>query len=854
MVIRKETRKNINKEKKRGKRLFFLIFTILILVVLFIGVHQGTNYLQDRLIRNLESALDRPVSLNKARIQFFPHFGVTFHGLAIENKGGKGKFFSLDRLFLKIKMGPLLKGKLKFSEAVFSHPFLKVNRNCQGRTCNFFPFLAPGYFPGNEGEATLSNSPSLFSLLPDTIVAEEGMVEFIDRHTATSSITTAFTHINLSAQKNYLSSLISFRFASKIDEGKGDFNCWGQTKNIPPNLDFSRAESTINFTCKTLSLSQFIPYCRKYLNDSRDSEGGKDSFSRREETRFPSLRILEGSLIVGKEKIKILRLTGGCEGIEIKKAEGAISLVDSSYPSELSINADLELEKLGWVLSPAIFSPRSISRLKEFQILSGKAGIELRLSGSAQFPLEFREGDLRVTMEDAKIAYKTLHLPLLKLSGAIHFSPDVIETSGLDISWEKFSLSVAGKAENYLSPTPLIYLTARSDLLGASGFRFPPIERFHASITIDGGRVALDSVQALIEGSSVELKGSIEDFLQPKISFILWTPAFDLRKVIPKAKIKGFIKQRVYFVRDIAKICLFLNNLEEGSLLKQISWHGTVEIKETITRKRKLNNLIIDVFLDGGGIEVKKVEYETGGGEFKENGWMHVLADNGLDFNLTSKVMFDIKDSSQKEYGRDDIDIKMLADGKVNNLLVLEGRAENSQEIKQYFQGKMGLKISQGRIEKFGILSKIFSLLNVSQLLKLKFPDILSKGMPFEDISGNFTIHDGIFNTKDFFIDSEAMKISLVGDIDTFDNQVDLKIGVQPFGTVDFILSNVPIVGHVLTGKKKSLVIFYFEAKGEMPDPKVTPIPFRSLGEGVIGIFKRIFQIPQNIIFPNKQH
>jgi hypothetical protein len=54
-------------------------------------------------------------------------------------------------------------------------------------------------------------------------------------------------------------------------------------------------------------------------------------------------------------------------------------------------------------------------------------------------------------------------------------------------------------------------------------------------------------------------------------------------------------------------------------------------------------------------------------------------------------------------------------------------------------------------------------------------------------------------------------------------------------------------VGWILTGKNKSLITAYFEAKGKLEDPTVRAIPVQSMAKGVFNIFKRVFQLPATL-------
>jgi len=71
---------------------------------------------------------------------------------------------------------------------------------------------------------------------------------------------------------------------------------------------------------------------------------------------------------------------------------------------------------------------------------------------------------------------------------------------------------------------------------------------------------------------------------------------------------------------------------------------------------------------------------------------------------------------------------------------------------------------------------------------------------------------------------------------------------VQPLQTVDKVVNRIPIVGWILTGKDRSFITTYFEAKGPIEDPQVTAVPVKSLAKGVLNIFKRVFQLPGRLV------
>jgi uncharacterized protein YhdP len=178
----------------------------------------------------------------------------------------------------------------------------------------------------------------------------------------------------------------------------------------------------------------------------------------------------------------------------------------------------------------------------------------------------------------------------------------------------------------------------------------------------------------------------------------------------------------------------------------------------------------------------------------------------------------------------------------------LSAKGKSIEDIKKSIQGDVKLICTEGKLRKFAVLSKIFSILNVSQLLKFQLPDMVSGGMPYNKITGKFSIQNGVAGTNDLFIDSDAMNISIIGKFDIPGEELDLTVGVKPLQTVDKVISHIPIVGWILTGKNKSLVTAYFEAKGTWDNPHVSAIPVKSLAKGIFNIFKRVFQLPAKLI------
>jgi hypothetical protein len=94
------------------------------------------------------------------------------------------------------------------------------------------------------------------------------------------------------------------------------------------------------------------------------------------------------------------------------------------------------------------------------------------------------------------------------------------------------------------------------------------------------------------------------------------------------------------------------------------------------------------------------------------------------------------------------------------------------------------------------------------------------------------------------------MKANAVGNVSLVDETVDLHVGVKPFQTVDTIVTNIPIAGWLLGGRERGVIVASFHVTGPLKEPVVTPLPLKSLGRNIFGIFQRILELPAALTAP----
>jgi hypothetical protein len=173
-----------------------------------------------------------------------------------------------------------------------------------------------------------------------------------------------------------------------------------------------------------------------------------------------------------------------------------------------------------------------------------------------------------------------------------------------------------------------------------------------------------------------------------------------------------------------------------------------------------------------------------------------------------------------------------------------QGRPE---EIVKSLRGSLKFTADEGRIYRFGVLAKIFGLLNITEIFKGKLPDLVQEGFAYQSITAEGTLQNGKLVVNEGIVKSASMDMFGAGDIDLTAKKLDLTVVVAPLKTVDFVISKIPIVSHILGG---TLVSIPIKIKGNWADPMVTPMSPTAIGSGLLGIIERTLKLPIKLVEP----
>jgi hypothetical protein len=167
--------------------------------------------------------------------------------------------------------------------------------------------------------------------------------------------------------------------------------------------------------------------------------------------------------------------------------------------------------------------------------------------------------------------------------------------------------------------------------------------------------------------------------------------------------------------------------------------------------------------------------------------------------------------------------------------------------MSETFQGSLDLFARNGRVYRSTVLAKIFDLLNFTEIYRGRLPDLVHEGCAYDSIRARAALKNGKIMVEDAIFDGRCAKMVGTGEVDLASQKVNFTVLVSPLKTVDMVVRNIPLLGHILGG---SLVSIPVKVTGDLNDPTVIPLSPSAVGSGLLGTMKRVFQLPFTLIQP----
>ncbi len=469
--------------------------------------------------------------------------------------------------------------------------------------------------------------------------------------------------------------------------------------------------------------------------------------------------------------------------------------------------------------------PPHLPLLPDWQQYQPRGTIKAHLFGAGD-PRDFSAMQYHGTINLAGFSCRPVagHPPLSAINGLVAFKGNSLSTSNIAVRYGSTDLHLRGRIAALNTPEAELFVT--SPELHPADFGIAtavslPIRRFSADLGFRKGLYTIRNLSGRLPKTIFSAAGAIRPAPTPQVTLRVASSYLDLDELLPL-----LVPQQTAPATGAPQT-------------------PPIQLNMTLTAERgayhdiSFNRLKARFQNDGPLLQLQDVEAGIFGGHLVAGGQLIRSTGHPPQWNL--KLALERVKSNELLHS-------LGIDRETKGLMTLNGhlRAQGATlpELKQSLTGNLALKVERGVLRHFNTLSKVFSLLNVSQLLSFRLPDMAENGMPFNQITATIGIKDGVMTSRDFFINSNAMHISMVGSLDIARETLNLLIGVQPLQTVDKVISRIPVVGWILTGGNGSLITTYFEAQGGWADPQVTAIPVKSMAKGTFDIFRRLFELP----------
>ncbi|MCD6326359.1 AsmA-like C-terminal domain-containing protein [bacterium] len=257
----------------------------------------------------------------------------------------------------------------------------------------------------------------------------------------------------------------------------------------------------------------------------------------------------------------------------------------------------------------------------------------------------------------------------------------------------------------------------------------------------------------------------------------------------------------------------------------------------------EFGKLNLDLPIDRGALSVKDLTLALCQGNLR----ISLLTD------ISAACGFDIR----TDFTLDDYDVKEMLDllgakrtfmtGKGNISGRIQACGNDSDGLLRSADGQFRIRMRDGIIKKFGLLSKIFSLLDILRVFKLDFRDFATTGTAYSLMRCTATLKDGQLHTDDLFLDGSSMKVTGMCDIDLVNMKIDGSIGVFLLPTMGIIASKIPLMGRIITHENETLIASYFRVNGDLADPNVQSVGVEKVKEGTKSLFRRLLTVePQD--------
>jgi hypothetical protein len=353
-----------------------------------------------------------------------------------------------------------------------------------------------------------------------------------------------------------------------------------------------------------------------------------------------------------------------------------------------------------------------------------------------------------------------------------------------------------------------------------------------ARLTLEAGALRVESLDLVGPGLAVAIRGSVRPGERTDLDLSGHAPVAIVRSWVPPlADLRGTPEVRVSLAGAPGEL-----KVAGRAELKRVDVKlGPVPIWLSITSG--------EVRFDNAGVQYKVREGAAAGGRLEGQGTSERLGErwrHSVDFRLDKAQVESIFEQLQIERQR-------AGDLFARGSLVFE--TGGGRPTLPTFQGRVSFTLEGGSIARAPALETMFDHVRSTEPSS-RLPDLDRERLSVRQVSADFSVTDGVMETKNFLLDSESVRVSLVGKVMLDQERVDATAAVRPLQVLEQGIRRIPLLGRLLP-QEQSLAIAYFRVEGPWAKPSVSVETVKSVGQTAGEILLLLLKAPARAVVPN---
>jgi len=185
--------------------------------------------------------------------------------------------------------------------------------------------------------------------------------------------------------------------------------------------------------------------------------------------------------------------------------------------------------------------------------------------------------------------------------------------------------------------------------------------------------------------------------------------------------------------------------------------------------------------------------------------------------------------------------------GSMHALFSGQGEFLSDQPWWQGLDGRLRLRVDNGRVMKGGTLSKFFAAISIADFPSLflgRRDDLTKPGLGYKRLQMEAVLHGKNVQMHKLAMRASAMDVAGKGAMNLESSEVDLTLVVRPLQNLDAVLSKVPLIRDVFGGAAHSFIRRVYRMHGPITDAEVDRISPEDAGLAAPGMIEQLLNLP----------